>query len=107
MEKEIKKIVSWRTTSNFVANKGKTFVEGRIHFALGSTKEEVADKTRKYLESCGYTNIEITDCHVETDDEKYGRPLPRLPSYEKELEGTDKPKLTKLIKEVEDSGDLF
>lgn len=100
-------IVYWRTTCNFFANKGETFVEGRVHFELAETMEEAARMTVSYLEQCGYTGIVITDCHKETDDEKYGRPLPKLPSYEKELEGMDKPKPTKLIKEVEDSGDLF
>lgn len=97
----------WRTMCNFVANKGKTFVEGRVHFELAETMEEAAQKTRSYLEQYGYTDIAITDCHRETDDEKYNRPLPKLPSYEKELKESDKPKLTKMIKQVDDSGELF
>lgn len=76
-------IVSWRITCNFVANKGVTFVEGRVHFEHAASREEAESKTRSYLESQHYTDIVITDCHEETWEEKY-RKLPRHPALEKE-----------------------
>lgn len=76
-------IVSWRTTCNFRANKGETFVEGRMHIELAASKEEAEAKTRSYLESQHYTDIVITDCHEETWEEKY-RKLPRHPALKAE-----------------------
>lgn len=72
-------ISSWRITCNFRANKGETFVEGRIHFEHAASKEEAEAKTTAYLESQHYTDIEITESHEETWDEKY-RKLPVHPA---------------------------
>lgn len=76
-------IVSWRITCNFTANKGETFVEGRIHFEHAASKEEAEAKTIRYLESQRYGDIVITDCHEETWEEKY-RKLPKHPALKAE-----------------------
>lgn len=99
-------IVSWRVKCNFVANKGKTFVEGRVHFELAASKDEAEGKTRKYLEEMHYTDIVITDCHEETWEEKYHK-LPKLPSYEAELKPAAPPQTQRPIVSDEDSDALF
>lgn len=63
----------YRTTSSFDAHKGKTHVEGRLHVELAASPEEAIAKTTAYLESWHYTNIKVTDCHVESDLEKYNK----------------------------------
>lgn len=101
-------IVSWRITCNFTANKGETFVEGRIHFEHAASKEEAEAKTIRYLESQHYGDIVITDCHEETWDEKY-RKLPKHPALKAE-ETPPPPKAPEpppTTVASDDSGELF
>lgn len=63
----------YRTTSSFDAHEGKTHVEGRLHVELAASPEEAIAKTTAYLESWHYTNIKVTECHVETELEKYNK----------------------------------
>lgn len=101
-------IVSWRITCNFKANKGETFVEGRLHFEHAASKEEAEAKTTAYLESQGYTDITITDCHEETWEEKY-RKLPKHPALKAE-ETPPPPKSPEPPSTTvtsDDSGELF
>ena len=101
-------IVSWRITCNFTANKGETFVEGRIHFEHAASKEEAEAKTIRYLESQHYGDIVITDCHEETWEEKY-RKLPKHPA----LKAEEAPPPPKPVEPPpppatsDDSGELF
>ena len=99
-------IVSWRITCNFRANKGVTFVEGRIHFEHAASREEAESKTRVYLESQHYTDIEITDCHEETWEEKY-RKLPKHPALQAEEKPAPPPPPPKPVETNENSDDLF
>lgn len=68
----------WRTLSSFThSDRTRSVrVEGRVHFELASSREEAEKRTREYLESWGYTDIVITDAHVETEEEKYGKGHP-------------------------------
>lgn len=65
----------WRTTASFTVkdHQRSVRVEGRVHIELAYTKEEAIVETRKYLESWHYEDIEITEAHEETDEEKYGK----------------------------------
>lgn len=76
----------WRTLCNFDANHGVTHVEGRVNFELAETKEEAVSKTIKYLESWHYTNIQVVECHPETEAEKYSKQVEQTnyPYREKE-----------------------
>lgn len=67
------KLQHYRTTSSFDAHKGKTHVEGRLHVELAASPEEAIAKTTAYLESWHYTNIKVTECHAETELEKYNK----------------------------------
>lgn len=101
-------IVSWRITCNFTANKGETFVEGRLHFEHAASKEEAEAKTIRYLESQHYGDIVITDCHEETWDEKY-RKLPKHPALKaEEIPPQPKPpEPPPTTVASDDSGELF
>lgn len=66
----------WRTKCNFDAYEGRAHVEGRVHFELAETAEEATAMSIAYLKSCHYTNVEVTECHAETEEEKYGKVLP-------------------------------
>ena len=68
----------WRTKCDFDAYQGKVHVEGRVHFELAETAEEATAMSIAYLESCHYTNVKVTECHAETEEEKYGKALPKL-----------------------------
>lgn len=63
----------YRTDCSFTY-RGNIRVDHRIHFELAYNEEEASEKTRNYLESWGYTEIQINECHEETEEEKYGRP---------------------------------
>lgn len=76
----------WRTKCNFDAYEGKAHVEGRVHFELAETAEEATAMSIAYLKICHYTNIEVTDCHAETEEEKYGKKLPKLEEVQAEKE---------------------
>lgn len=68
----------WRTKCDFDAYEAKVHVEGRVHFELAETAEEATAMSIAYLESCHYTNVEVTECHAETEEEKYDKVLPKL-----------------------------
>lgn len=68
----------WRTKCDFDAYQGKVHVEGRVHFELAETAEEATEMSIAYLESCHYTNVKVTECHAETEEEKYGKSIDEL-----------------------------
>lgn len=101
----------YRLTSSFDANGGKTHVDGRVHFELASSPEEAKQKVVDDLKRWGYSNMEITDCHEETEEEKYGKKL-----YEQVLEievqeavqeSTRLSSVSEKMKNLEDVDELF
>ena len=73
----------YRTVCSFTY-RGEIRVEGRVHFELAESADDARLKSVQYLESCGYTDVSVTESRLETEEEKYGRPM--LPSCEAEQE---------------------
>lgn len=61
----------YRTLCNFTAHSGAVQVHGRVHFELAESEQDASRKTEDYLKTCGYDDVEIVECHVETEAEKY------------------------------------
>lgn len=61
----------YRTLCNFTAHSGAVQVHGRVHFELAESEHDALRKTEDYLKTCGYDDVEIVECHVETEAEKY------------------------------------
>ena len=101
----------YRLTSSFDANGGKTHVKGRVHFELASSPEEACQKVVDDLKWWRYSNIEITDCHEETEEEKYGKKLPeQAPEIEVPKavqESTRASSVSEKMKSLEDVDELF
>lgn len=76
-------------------------VEGRICFEMAQDEEEARQKVTEYLQSWGYTDIEIAECRPETEAEKYQKE-PQQPPPD-----TAAPAVPKEPAVVEDSDELF
>lgn len=63
----------YRTRSSFDAFEGRVHVEDRWLVELASSEEEAIESSKKYLKMMGYTNVCVTECHLETNEEKYNK----------------------------------
>lgn len=76
----------YRTLCNFTAYSGKVQVHGRVHFELAENEQDASRKTEDYLKSCGYDDVEIVECHVETEAEKYQKGFSPAPVIQERAE---------------------
>ena len=76
----------YRTLCNFTAYSGAVQVHGRVHFELAENEQDASRKTEDYLKTCGYDDVEIVECHVETEAEKYQKESSPAPVIQERAE---------------------